>query len=234
MADLVVLSGVSVSYGCRDVLANVHLVVRDGEFISIVGKSGVGKTSLLRAIGGLVPFSGNIACPPRKGMVFQNDSVFPWMTVSQNIAFGLEEYDPSAKRRIVDRHLAVAGLWSLRDSFPSELSGGQVQRVAIARAFAPRPSFVLMDEPFASLDMQTRDSMHRWLEEVWSDEKMTIILVTHYIDEAILLSDRVIVLREGGRLDDLKVDLPRPRDAGMVFEPGFLELKRKIVECLGV
>lgn len=232
MADIVAMSGVSVRYGGHAILDCIDLVVRNGEFISIVGKSGVGKTSLLRAIGGLVPFSGKITCPPSKGIVFQNNSVFPWMTVSQNIAFGLVGYDAAAQGRIVSRHLKVAGLESLRDSFPSELSGGQVQRVAISRAFAPRPSFVLMDEPFASLDMQTRDSMHRWLEGVWRDEKMTIILVTHYIDEAILLSDRVIVLREGGRMEDLKVDLPRPRDAGMVFESGFLALKRRIVACL--
>jgi NitT/TauT family transport system ATP-binding protein len=207
-----------------EALRRVSLEVHEGEFISLVGPSGCGKTTLLEIVAGLLdPTEGELKLKGRPlrlkdhslAVVFQEDSVFPWRTVLQNVDFGLAVKGvPQPERR--DRCLGMVDLVGLRgfeNSYPAELSGGMRQRVAIARALALNPDLLLMDEPFGALDEQTRFSLGEELQRIWRETGKTILLVTHSINEAIFLSDRVIVIssRPGRILADLVVDLRRPR-----------------------
>lgn len=228
MDPLLTVSSLSVAYGSDSVIEDLDLSVRKGEIVSLVGRSGVGKSTLLNALLGSVVYSGKAVVPPGLGVVFQDYSVFPWMTVSQNILFGIADRPESEKAAVLVKYLALTGLQDFAERYPDELSGGQLQRVAIARAFAPKPSLLLMDEPFAALDMHTRFQTQEWFQSVCSQEGKTVLLVTHLIDEAILLSDRILVLVDKGTLEDYDVDLPRPRNQRMVFEKAFLDLKKKI------
>ena len=175
------------------VLVNVDFHAQAGEFVSIVGVSGAGKSTLLHALAGHLPCTGRVVVPNRIGMVFQHHAVFPWMTVEQNISFGLGE----GAKETVQSLLAVAGLESKADAYPVSLSGGERQRVAVARAVAHAPDVLLMDEPFGSLDAHTREHMQEWLREVCADRGTTVVLVTHDIEEALVLSDRIIILADG-------------------------------------
>jgi sulfonate transport system ATP-binding protein len=206
------------------VLDDVSLHVRAGEFVSIVGASGCGKSTLLRLIAGLdTDYAGEIRTggePIRdtsleRGIVFQDHRLFPWLTVAQNVAAALRNapLDAHAKRRAVDEHLALVGLTDFARAYPNQLSGGMAQRVAIARGLVNRPRLLLLDEPFGALDAQTRARMQNELLRIWEQERITMILVTHDVEEAVFLGDRVITMAaRPGRVERIvDVDLPRPR-----------------------
>ena len=206
-------------------LINVNLNVMNGEFLSIIGPSGCGKTTLLRIIAGLeqhttgeVLINGEQLTEPwsRVGFVFQEYALFPWRTVSENIEFGLEikNVPKQDRRQRALEYIHKFGIDGFEDKYPKELSGGMKQRVAIARTLINNPSMILMDEPFGSLDSQTRNTMQEFLLSIWQNSNRTILFVTHNIDEAVFLSNRVIGLskRPGSIKFSLEIDIPMPRD----------------------
>ena len=221
---------------------NVELVVRANEILCIVGPSGCGKTTLLRCIGGLVaPTSGRVLIDgaavdrPREGVsiVFQHFGLLPWKTVAANVAFGLKV--AGAPRRDIDERVAhyiqLVGLRGFANHYPYQLSGGMQQRVGLARALATHPGILLMDEPFASVDAQTREVLQEELLEIHERERKTMIFITHSIDEALVLGDRVAVMAtHPGRVKEvLNVGFPRPRDAAAVrADPLYAELRNHI------
>ena len=224
------------------VLDKISFEVADKEFVCILGSSGCGKTTLLRLIAGLDEAqSGSIildgeeirGTSPKVGMVFQEYSLFPWRTVIDNIAFGLEMRGmPRDERyRIADHYLQLVNLSQFRDSFPTELSGGMRQRVAVARALALDPVLLLMDEPFGALDAQTRNMLQKELLEIWEATRKTIVFITHSVDEAVYLSDRIIVLtpRPGRICQMFSIDLPRPRDRTSVE---FALIRRNVLDLI--
>ncbi len=225
-------------------IRDVDLDLERGEFLAIVGPSGCGKTTLLRIIAGLEsPTSGTIATSgsptgeTANAMVFQGRSVFPWMTVEQNAAYGLsiQGTGTQERRRIVDRLLDTVGLTSFRKAYPHQLSEGMRQRVAIARALAVDPELLLMDEPFGSLDEQTRFILQDEVLRIWDGTGKTVIVVTHSIDEALTLADRVVVMtaHPGTIKDIVPVTLARPREqATMRSDPEFARLFGRIWESL--
>src|SRR5690348_13118060 len=204
-------------------LDGVDIEVVPGEVVAVVGGSGCGKSTLLRAISGLdTPSQGHvvldgveIVAPQEKiGIIFQEPRLLPWLTVAQNVGFGLEHRPRAERRERVARALARVGLSDKADNWPRELSGGQAQRVAIARALVPRPEVLLLDEPFSALDAFTRTDLQDHLLNLWSEERPTLILVTHDVEEAIVLADRILVMkpRPGRIYEEIVTDLPRPRD----------------------
>ncbi|MGB9988206.1 ABC transporter ATP-binding protein [Massilia sp. SM-13] len=228
------------STGERDVVAlqDINLEIPRGQFVCLLGPSGCGKSTLLNAVAGFAPpSSGEIradgalvtAPGPERGMVFQEYALFPWMTVADNVAFGLEIKGlPKAEiRETVDKLLKMLSLGDFRNRFPKDLSGGMRQRVAIARVLALDSPIMLMDEPFGALDALTRRNLQDELLRIWSELKKTIIFVTHSIEEAIYLADRIVVMtyRPGTVKRDILVDLPRLRDPAA---PEFNALKREL------
>ena len=207
-----------------EALKNVGFDVEDGEFVCLLGPSGCGKTTLLRIIAGLetlttgeitlngIPITGP---DPKRGMVFQQYSLFPWRTVMDNITFGLEMQGiKKIEARIqVEKYIELVGLEQFKNSYPFELSGGMQQRAAIARALANEPEVLLMDEPFGALDAQTRNILQDELLKIWEQKNVTFLFVTHSVDEAVFLSDRVIAMtsRPGRIKEIVDIDLPRPR-----------------------
>ncbi|RPF53209.1 ABC transporter ATP-binding protein [Aquisalibacillus elongatus] len=203
-------------------LKDINFSIEDGEFICILGPSGCGKTTLLRILAGLeTPSSGHYDIQakgqerPLQSMVFQEQGVIPWMTVEENVSLGLRMRH--APRKIIKErtsmYLKKVGLTPYKDLFPKELSGGMKQRVSIARAFANDPEILLMDEPFAALDEQNKFILQEELLSIWEETKKTVIFITHSIDEAILLSDRIFLMtsQPGTIKEEVKIDLPRPR-----------------------
>ena len=227
------------SEGKLEVLRGISLEIKEGEFVSVVGPSGCGKTTLLRLVGGLEkPSSGKIIIdgkPPnpslhRLGFVFQEDSLFPWRTVWENIKFGREVRGMEGEERVKEL-VEMVGLRGFENCYPHQLSGGMKQRVAIARALAVDPDLLLMDEPFANLDAQTRWILHQDLTKIWEEVRKTILFVTHNVEEAVYLSDRVIVLtsRPARIKRILRVGLPRPRDK---LSKELVGLRKRVVELL--
>ena len=214
------------------------LEIADGEFCGVLGHSGCGKTTLLNLVAGFErPTQGTIMVDGRpiegpsweRTMIFQDYALFPWLTVLENVLFGLEmKRVPEERRReSANHHIALVGLDGFAHHYPHELSGGMRQRVAIARALSVNPRVLLMDEPFAALDDQNRRLMQRELTAIWQREPKTVMLVTHSIDEAILLSDRIVVMtRRPGRIKQIvDVTLPRPRDED---DPAYIALKKEL------
>jgi len=226
----ITVKNLSVAYKDLLVLEKMDLEVRGGEFVCLMGPSGCGKTTLLNALAGFIPASGDIRVAGKIGVVFQDHSVFPWMTVAENIAFGLGNGKRSDEDEVVRQHLKLIRLEDKSDKYPAELSGGQVQRVGIARALAPGPDVVLMDEPFGALDRYTRERMQQWLLEVWTERNKTIILVTHDMDEAIFLADRILVLNDGSVAVEYAIPFGRPRIEEMKFSAEFIKLKKDVFE----
>ncbi len=243
------VDAVSLTYGtgAKRVLAldGISFEVRPNEFTVIVGPSGCGKSSLLYIAAGLTETTGGeIRANDRpvngpgadRGMVFQSYTLFPWLTVRNNVEYGLRRKGLAApeRRGIAERYLREIGLTAFTDHYPKQLSGGMMQRVAIARALANDPDILLMDEPFGALDSQTRHSMQKLLLRVWEQSHKTVTFVTHDIDEAILLGDRVIVMtaRPGRVKADITITIPRPRHPEIALEPEFIALKRRIIEEL--
>jgi NitT/TauT family transport system ATP-binding protein len=203
---------------------NVSFDIKDAEFICIVGPSGCGKSTLLRMIAGLEPIShGEIIVGVKKvtgpspsiGFVFQEYTLFPWRTVQKNVEFGLEMKKMPLQERetIASRYIDMVGLSKFRDSYPHQLSGGMKQRTAIARTLAVNPEVLLMDEPFGALDAQTRNLLQEELLDIWSKERKKVLFVTHNVDEAVFLADRVIIMtaRPGRIKEIVDIDIPRPR-----------------------
>ncbi|MDQ0469554.1 NitT/TauT family transport system ATP-binding protein [Labrys wisconsinensis] len=242
------VEAVTLRYGGRPgvlALDDVSLTVAQNEFCVIVGPSGCGKSSLLYLAAGLQDVtSGRILLDgrevvepgPDRGMVFQSYTLFPWLTVRANIEYGPKRRGlPAAERRdIVEHYLAEVGLVAFADHYPAQLSGGMKQRVAIARALANDPAVLLMDEPFGALDSQTRGTMQKLLLRVWERQQKTVLFVTHDIDEALVLGDRVLVMtaRPGRIKAEIEVELPRPRSMAQMLEPDFIALKRRILGLL--
>uniref|UniRef100_UPI003341194D ABC transporter ATP-binding protein n=1 Tax=Castellaniella defragrans TaxID=75697 RepID=UPI003341194D len=218
-------------------LSGIDLSIEPGTFISIVGGSGCGKSTLLRIIAGLEPdYEGKVTLDGKtihkpgldRGMVFQEHRLLPWLTVEENIAFGLNGIPSAEVRRRVDAHLELVGLTGFAKAYPNQLSGGMSQRVAIARALANQPKILLLDEPFGALDALTKIQMQNEVLRIWQTEKTTMILVTHDIDEAIFLGDRIVVMspRPGTIKKILPVALPRPRNRSSA---GFMELRKEVL-----
>ncbi|MDQ6602377.1 MAG: ABC transporter ATP-binding protein [Chloroflexota bacterium] len=212
----VLVTDVTQQFGAIPALSDLNLAVRAGEFVCLVGPSGCGKTSLLRILAGLArPTSGTVRLAGRVATVFQGQSLFPWRTAVDNVAYGLQlEGMPTARRReIAMEQLRRVGLERFARAYPHTLSGGMQQRVNIARALAIGPDVLLMDEPFGSLDEQTRIQMQEQLVELWQGSGTTVLFVTHSVDEAVAMGDRVCVMsaRPGRIILDLPIDLSRPR-----------------------
>jgi NitT/TauT family transport system ATP-binding protein len=221
-------------------LYDLSFEVHPGEFLSFIGPSGCGKTTLLRTIAGLVqPQEGVVerVAQQRVLLVFQEDSVFPWMTVLENAAFGLKMQNVDAHEREARARdlLGRFGLAGREHAYPHQLSLGMKQRVAVIRCFLSDPAVMLMDEPFAALDPQTRLALQQELLALWEQDHKTVIFVTHDIEEALLLSHRILVLSgpPGQIVDEVKVPFGRPRDATLTLDPRFVELKRHIWSKLG-
>lgn len=205
-----------------EALRNIHLEVEEGEFVCLLGPSGCGKSTLLRILSQLeTPTSGSIHIQqshknlPLQSMVFQEKGVIPWLTVEENVAFGLKMRHEKADKikAITDKYLYKVGLQQYRHLFPKELSGGMKQRVSIARAFANNPEILLMDEPFAALDEQNKFILQDELLSIWQETKKTVLFITHSIDEALLLADRIILMssQPGTIVKDITIPMSRPR-----------------------
>jgi sulfonate transport system ATP-binding protein len=214
--------------------------IRLGEIVAIIGGSGCGKSTLLRALAGLDPATAGtvtlddirISAPHEKiGIIFQEPRLLPWLSVADNIGFGLSALPADVRREKVARVLARVGLTDKANAWPRELSGGQAQRVAIARALVPQPEVLLLDEPFSALDAFTRRDLQDHLLDLWADRRPTLILVTHDVDESVVLADRVLVMRpRPGRLfEEISINLARPRDRN---SPHFDNFKRRVLTAL--
>jgi len=221
---------------------HLSLTVHDKEFVCVLGPSGCGKTTLLRMIAGLDAATGGeilldgeqIAGPnPKIGIVFQEYSLFPWRNILDNVAFGLEMRGMvrEERNRIAVKYLDLVGLTQFADSYPSELSGGMRQRVAVARALALDPVVLLMDEPFGAVDAQTRNMLQHELLEIWEKTKKTIVFITHSVDEAVYMADRIVVLtpRPGQVCEIIPLVMPRPRDRTSVE---FAKFRRHVLDLI--
>jgi sulfonate transport system ATP-binding protein len=238
---MLVLDRVGKTYGNGvNALERFSAEIRLGEIVAIIGGSGCGKSTLLRAIAGLdratsgsVTLDGEaITAPhPKIGIIFQEPRLLPWLSVADNIGFGLSDLPPALRREKVALALARVGLTEKASAWPRELSGGQAQRVAIARALVPQPEVLLLDEPFSALDAFTRRDLQDHLLDLWADTRPTLVLVTHDVDEAVVLADRVLVMRpRPGRLfEEIRINLARPRDRQ---SPLFDNFKRRVLTAL--
>ena len=226
-------------------LNKINFQIFRREFISVIGPSGCGKTTLIRILAGLdFPSSGNVFLEGKKmegpgaerGMVFQDYTLFPWLSVKKNVMFGLEIKGLGKLKAEAEamEWLDIVGLAKFADAYPEQLSGGMKQRVAIARSLANRPEILFLDEPFGALDAQTRSSMQAYLLKIWQNVDVTVFFVTHDLDEAIYLSDRILVLRANpGEIDELiEVPVPRPRAPGQFLTPEFLATKKRLEELI--
>ena len=244
----VAVRGLSKSFalggGQLQVLRGLDLVIEPGECLAVVGASGSGKTTLLRILAGLeTPDAGEVRIDgvPRQGVgteravIYQEPRLLPWLTVLGNVAFGLEArgLTGAAVQEGARAAIRLVGLQDFEAAFPRQLSGGMAQRAGIARALAVRPEILLLDEPLGALDAMTRIALQEELARIWEEERVTMILVTHDLEEAIVLADRVLVLprEKGGRPRLIDIALPRPRDRS---EPGFVALRRQLMVELGL
>jgi NitT/TauT family transport system ATP-binding protein len=232
----------------REVTAvnDVSLAVEDGEFLAIVGPSGCGKTTLLNIVAGLLPYEeGNVSIDGKRvegpgvdrAVVFQHSSLLPWRTIAGNIRYGMEmqrRFDESTMRERTDHFVKLVGLNGFERHYPNELSGGMQQRVNLARALAADPKVLLMDEPFAALDAQTREFMQAELLKIWSQDRKTVLFITHQINEAVYLADRVAVMSaRPGRLKGVfKIPFGRPRTLSLKRDPQFLEIEDSIWQLI--
>jgi nitrate/nitrite transport system ATP-binding protein len=244
-----VSKGFSARTGRSEVLSNINLQIDKGEFVTIVGYSGAGKTTLISMIAGLMqPDSGTmtlndleITAPgPDRGIVFQNYSLLPWLTVYENIYLAVDQvfpnWAPAKKAQHTEKYIQMVNLTPARDKKPSELSGGMRQRVSVARALSMDPQILLLDEPLSALDALTRATLQDEINRIWLQDQKTVVLITNDVDEAILLSDRIIPLSAGPCATlgpSIAVNIPRPRDRkALNHDPRFKEIRRNVVDFL--
>ncbi|OZE78219.1 sulfonate ABC transporter ATP-binding protein [Rhodococcus sp. 15-649-2-2] len=228
------LRGIDKFYGSSHVLQSVDLSIERGEIVSLVGRSGSGKSTILRVLAGLsTDHTGERHVAGHPAVAFQEPRLFPWRSVRQNVSYGLNTAGVTGNEALIaaDATLDEVGLAEKRDAWPLTLSGGQAQRAALARALVGEPELLLLDEPFGALDALTRLTMQSLLLDLWGRHGFGILLVTHDVDEAIALGDRVLVLDGGAVADSVTVDLPRPRDRGT---PGFSRVRNHLLGALGV
>ena len=208
---------------------DVSLTVEEGDFVAVVGPSGCGKSTILNMIAGFVPItSGRILVGgrevkgpgPDRGVVFQSFALFPWKTVSENVTFGpkMRGVGKAERAKIAEEYLALAGLSHAADRYPNELSGGMQQRVGVVRALANNPDVLLMDEPFASVDAQTRMTLQEELTRIWEERRPTIVFITHDVSEAVFLANKVVVLSKGNLLEEVDIPISRPRSWDRLVE----------------
>ena len=243
------IEDLSKNFGSTEVLKKINLDIDEGNFLVLLGPSGCGKSTLLNLIAGLqAPTSGKIIIDglaikgpgPDRGVIFQNYALMPWLTTIQNIEFALntvfpEKTKPDIKERAIN-YLRMVGLEKASNKFPKELSGGMKQRVAIARALSINPNMLLMDEPFGALDALTRSYLQEELLSIWRKNKVTVVLITHSIEEALLLSDKIILMSSGPSAtisEEISVDLDRPRDRQNIEQdPEYLKIKMRLEKHL--
>jgi len=241
----IAMCGAGKRYGTLQVFRDVELTVGEREVLAIIGPSGCGKTTLLRCIDGLIPLSageikveGERVTAPREGvaMVFQHFGLFPWKTVFQNVAYGLKLAGASRAQTVekVPKFIELVGLTGFENYYPYQISGGMQQRCGLARALSVEPRVLLMDEPFGAVDAQTREILQFELLRIWEMRPTTMVFVTHSIDEAVLMGDRVVVLKGRPSVvhEIVKVDLPRPRDRATLLQPRFAELREHVWSTL--
>ncbi|WP_422061069.1 ABC transporter ATP-binding protein [Sphingopyxis sp.] len=248
MSAVISIAGAAKRFAGLQVLQDVTADIGVAEFVSVLGPSGCGKSTLLRLIAGLVPFEegrirfagADVTAPsPEMGFVFQTSNLLPWRNVRDNLLLGVD-LDPKAKRpdgAALAALVETLGLTGFEESYPAQLSGGMRHRVAIGQALARGPQVLLMDEPFGALDALTRDRLNVELLRIWQRDRKTVLLVTHSISEAVLLSDRVLVMSErpGTIIEDVRIDLPRPRDPSTTREdPAFGDYVVRLSKLMGV
>lgn len=243
------IEGLSVTFSRKghvnQVLDEINLGIQPGEFVCLLGPSGCGKSTLLNVIAGFLrPSQGYILVDQQpvihpgadRGFVFQQYSLLPWKTAFQNVELGLKIRGMAKAQRteLVNDYLNRVGLYKYRNNYPHQLSGGMQQRASIIRALVNSPSVLLMDEPFAALDAQTRHMMQELLLDIWDDLKTTVIFVTHDIEEAIFLGDRICIMgvQPGHIKAEIPIDLPRPRHLDDTLSPAFVHLHRQVFECI--
>lgn len=251
ISEIIKVKNLSVCYGDTSILENINFSIYNGEFIGIIGKSGVGKTSLLNAIAGFINnyleknsmiIIGNNTIFPHEtnryskryklGFCFQNHNLFYWMTVAKNIETGLWNLSRNIKKERVECILKKIGLLEHANKYPNELSGGQKQRVALARALAYEPDVLLLDEPFSNLDIHTRDQMIQWVSDFISGYKTTVLMVSHYTDEVLLLANRVFILKEKKLYREIEVIFPKNNLNISRFSNTFQREKENIINIL--
>ena len=244
-SDRIVVKGLGKKYGQLQVFKDIDITFGEREIVTVVGPSGCGKTTLLRCIDGLIPYDdgeilveGERVDGPREGvaMVFQHFGLFPWKSVFSNVAYGLKLAGAS-QAHIADRvphYINMVGLAGFEESFPYELSGGMQQRCGLARALAVEPKVLLMDEPFAAVDAQTREILQFELLRIWESRPTTMVFITHSIEEAVLMGDRVVVLkgRPSSIFEVIDVNLPAPRDRSTLSHSRFAEVREHVWETL--
>jgi NitT/TauT family transport system ATP-binding protein len=236
----IVIRHLAKRYGALTVFDDVNLEIREREIVALVGPSGCGKTTLLRCIDGLTPAEGEVTLdgvritepPAHMAMVFQHFGLFPWKTVQDNVAYGLRMSGAGSAEiaQQVPYFIGLVGLTGFEKAYPYQMSGGMQQRCGLARALAIRPRVLLMDEPFAAVDAQTREILQFELLRIWQEQPTTMVFVTHSIEEAVLMGHRVVVLkgRPSGVHEIIDVDLPHPRTRETLREPGFAELRERV------
>jgi len=225
----VVIEDLTRSFGDRKVIDGLDLTIAPGEFVALLGHSGCGKSTLLRILAGIdLDISGEVTVPVRRSVAFQAPRLMPWKRVWRNVVLGLPG---RPDRALAQRYLAEVGLTDKADVWPKTLSGGEAQRVALARALVREPDLLLLDEPFGALDALTRVKAQALVAELWQRHDCAVLLVTHDVEESLLLADRVLVMDGGGIAHEVSVDLPRPRDVG---DPRFVELRAQLLSWLGV
>ncbi|NBE57025.1 ABC transporter ATP-binding protein [Streptomyces boluensis] len=223
------VSGLSRTFDGRRVIDGLELTVRPGEFVALLGRSGCGKSTLLKILAGLDrDIQGTALVPRRKATAFQAPRLMPWKRVWRNVLLGLPG---KPERALAERALAEVGLDHRVDAWPKTLSGGEAQRASLARALVREPDLLLLDEPFGALDALTRIKAQRLVGELWQRRGCAVLLVTHDVEEAVLLADRVLVMDDGVIAHETRIDLPRPRD---ISDPGFGELRAQLLDRLGV
>jgi len=239
------VEGLNMAFGSAVVLAGIHLAVRRGEFVSLIGHSGCGKSTLLNVVAGLLkPSSGTVVLAgrhvdgpgPDRGVVFQNHSLLPWLTCFGNVYLAVERVFPDKRKERTHAALDLVGLSHAEHKYPHQISGGMKQRVGIARALAIEPKMLLLDEPFGALDALTRATLQDELMRIVGQTGATVLMVTHDVDEAVMLSDRVVMMTNGpaARIGEiLEVDLPRPRNRlALAHDAKFMELRAAVLEFL--
>ncbi|MVO85789.1 ATP-binding cassette domain-containing protein [Streptomyces sp. p1417] len=228
-ATAVRVDGLTRAFDGRPVIDRLHLDVRAGEFVALLGRSGCGKSTLLRVLAGLDrDIEGTVLVPRRKAVAFQAPRLMPWKRVWRNVLLGLPGKPERAR---AEQALAEVGLGHRAQAWPKTLSGGEAQRASLARALVREPDLLLLDEPFGALDALTRVKAQRLVDELWQRRGCAVLLVTHDVEEAVLLADRVLVMDEGVIAHEQRIDLPRPRD---IADPRFAALRAGLLERLGV